>query len=169
MEFNTATAAELVHSFPGMKRPFSLSLAAFLVCSTISAQTNKSSLKALYGKPKKGSFVVTAGVKLVAVYDSDDEACVLTISGPISEQDLMKLFDKTVPPKARGVKQQDLDMCAGPCEHVIDYEKVNFTSGVIGTRQTSDPDALIVFKRKDCETAARAAKATGFSMRRTER
>ncbi len=80
----------------------------------------------------------------------------------------MKTFETVVPPRIRGPKKQDLVECAGGCERFIDFENVAFTSGVVGAEQTSDPDAVIVFKRRDCETAARDGEKTAFSIRKTK-
>jgi hypothetical protein len=41
----------------------------------------------------------------------------------------------------------------GACQRVLEYENVNFISGVVD-RQTSEPDASIVLKRPGCHQIA---------------
>ncbi|MGA2591744.1 MAG: hypothetical protein ABSH32_17665 [Bryobacteraceae bacterium] len=103
----------------------------------------QSSLKALYGEPVEAAFLVQTGVRLKAVYGSDRRACVLTTSGPISERELMRVFETAVPKSVRGIQKLSLDERMGVCR---------------GTSQTSGPAAVIVFKRKDCEAAANEQK-----------
>jgi hypothetical protein len=47
-------------------------------------------------------------LQLTTVYGPDHRACAYTISGPVSEDALMRAFAIVVPPAARGVKQQEL-------------------------------------------------------------
>lgn len=147
-------------------KPSALLAAAFLLCSfTARGQTTAAAiLRKTYARAHDGTFVVKPGVKIKVIDGSNVEACVLIISGPISEQELIKTFETAVPAKIRGSKKQDLEECAGGCEQFIDYENVSFTSGVIQNKQTSNPDALIVFKRKECEPAAEAARKIPFSI-----
>jgi hypothetical protein len=141
----------------------------FILSSMGFGQTTESSLKALYGEPVHDTFTVDPKVRIKAVYGSDHQACVLTISGPTSEQELMKIFETAVSAKARGLKKDELLDCAGACVRIIQFENVDFRSGVIGTSQTSEPGAFIIFKRKDCEKAAAEAKKIPLSIKYVER
>lgn len=132
-------------------------------------QTTEASLRALYGEPVNSTFIVKPNVKLHAVYGSGHQACVLTISGPLSQEELMKTFDAVVPAKTRGVKGWDLEECAGGCLQYTKFPTVDLTLGVIGATQVSEPDALVVFKRKDCERAAEDAKKIVFHTKSTRR
>ena len=71
-----------------------------LLSSAALGQTTESTLKALYSQASDGAFIVKPGVKIKAVYGSDRQACVLNISGPVSETELMTIFETSVPPRA---------------------------------------------------------------------
>jgi hypothetical protein len=154
-------------TLPKMRRCIPLGLALLLLSSAVCGQNTATILKNRYSRASDGAFVIKPGVKIKVIDGVNVQGCVLIILGPISQQELMKTFDTIVPPRIRGSKKQDLVECAGPCERFIDFENVDFTSGVLGAEQTSDPDAVIVFKRKNCETAARQGEKTAFSIRKT--
>jgi hypothetical protein len=147
-----------------MKARACLAPAILALCCGASAQTTESGLKALYGEPVQDTFLVRPDVQLHAVYGPDHKVCVLTISGPISERELMRVFDTIVPVKTRGLTRLSMIECMGVCRRVIHYENVEFTSGVIDS-QVSDPAESIVFKRKDCEAAANEQVKTGDANR----
>jgi len=136
-----------------------------LVSFTAFGQTTESSLRAVYPQAPDGTFVVKPGVKIKATYGADRQVCVFTITGPISEAELMKTFETAVPAKSRGLKRQELVECAGGCERSIQFENVGFISGVLGTWQTSEPAAMIVFKGKDCEKAVVEAEKIVFHLK----
>lgn len=140
-------------------------LGSFLLLAfTVFGQTTDKSLRHKYSQAADGSFIVKPGVTIKAVYGDNHQACVLTIAGPISEKELVKIFEKAVP-ESRGSKTQDLLECMGACTRVIEFENVSYRSAVVGT-QTADPDAVIIFGRKDCEPAADEAKKITFSIKR---
>ena len=138
-----------------------------LLASAGLGQTTESTLKTLYSQASHGAFVVKPGVEIKAVYGPHRQACVLNISGPVSETELMTIFETSVPPKSRGLKKIDLLECIGSCQRIIEFEHVDFMSGVVGNSQTSEPAATIIFKRKECEKAAENAMRIPFSLKST--
>ncbi|MBV8896953.1 MAG: hypothetical protein JO051_10615 [Acidobacteriaceae bacterium] len=106
----------------------------------------------------RSTFTVKPGVQIMATYGPQQEACVLTVTGAVSEQELLKVFDSVAPPKSRGVKKSDMIECVGACQRNISYEGVTFTTGVVGKAQTSEPAAIIVFEAPQCKKAAEGAK-----------
>ncbi len=125
--------------------------------SPVYAQFTSESLQQKYPQAADGSFVVEPGVTIKAIYGDRQQACVLTIFGAISAGELQKVFAEVVPAKSRGRKKLELRECTGGCVQLIDFKKLNFASGLVGT-QSSDPDAIITFKRRDCKTAVSEAR-----------
>lgn len=121
------------------------------------AQTTESTLKKSFRKASVDSFLVAPGVKMKAAYGLSRQVCVLTISGSISEANLMRTFEKAVPSKSRGAYLRRMSECMGMCIQRFTFEKVEITSGVIGNSQTSEPAAKIIFKRGECHAPASAA------------
>ena len=128
-----------------------------LLCPSVIAQTTESTLRKLFHQENKDSFLVEPGVKIKVVYGPSREVCVLTISGLISEANLMRTFEKAVPSKSRGVYLGRISECMGICIQRFTFEKVEVTSGVIGSSQISEPAANVIFKRRECHAAASAA------------
>ena len=144
---------------PNMRTPFLLTL--FLVTLiAATGQTTESQLKDLYGEPVDGVFSIKPDVKLKAFFNAARQACVLTISGPRTEKELMQVFDMVVPQQMRGAQKSDLTECAGGCERVMQFEKVELTSGVMDHWQTSEPAAIITFTNTECETQKKNANIT---------
>jgi len=125
-------------------------------------QTTESSLKRLYPRERKNTFIVRPGIRMKAIYGSRRKVCVLTISGPILEPDLMRVFETAVPKKSRGLYLQRLSECMGLCIQVFKFEKVELTLGVIGNSQKSEPSAVVIFRRPECEAAAKEVKKISF-------
>jgi len=144
-----------------------LGITSLLLVLTAFGQSAKGSLKNIYPQEPNGAFILKPGVTMSAVYGSHDQACVFTISGPISRQELMNTFE-TVVPKSRGGKHQTFYECDGlACFENYIFKNVYFTSFIVHG-QTSEPDALIVFKSKDCQRAARNAEKITFVVKRAE-
>ncbi len=59
-------------------------------------------------------------------------------------------------------------VCDGSCLRTVDYEKVRFASGLIGT-QTSNPAGTIEFLRPDCADASEIAKTIVFHIDHAKR
>jgi len=115
-----------------MKARTFLCLATLALSFSASAQTTESSLRALYGEPVEGAFLVKPGVTLRAVYGPNGQACALSIAGPISDGALMRVFETAVPASARGPKTLEMVECMSVCRRVTRFEHVEFISGVIG-------------------------------------
>ncbi len=135
---------------------------------TVCAQFTSESLRQKYPRAADGSFVVEPGVTIQAIYGDRQQACMLAIFGDISADKLKKVFEEVVPTKSRGRKKLELIQCSGGCVQLIDFEKLHFESGLIGT-QTSEPDATISFKRKECKAAASAGERISMSIKRDGR
>jgi len=120
-------------------------------------QVSEGSLRALYGKPVAGSYVVRPGVTITAIEGPKGEVCVLTISGPKTEEDLIAVIDKAVPPASRGLALGSLSECMGICRTTRNYEKVTIYSTVLAGGQLDNPAAIVTFKSKSCE-----ARVKGF-------
>jgi len=86
-----------------MKARTFLCLATLALSFSASAQTTESSLRALYGEPVEGAFLVKPGVTL-----------------------------RAVPASARGPKTLEMVECMSVCRRVTRFEHVEFISGVIG-------------------------------------
>lgn len=135
-------------------------LGLLLLAVPLFAQVSEAELTKLYpsGHSSLSTFTVKPGVQIKAIYGLHQEACVLTITGAVSEQELFRVFDAVAPPKSRGVKKLDLIECVGSCQRNIDYDNITFTTGVFGQTQTSEPAAILVFKARDCKNASEQAK-----------
>jgi hypothetical protein len=109
----------------------------------LSAQFSKARLMRLFASDhaSPSTFTVKPGVEIKAIYGPHEQACVLTVTGPVSEQELLKVFDTVAPPKSRGVKKSDMIECVGACQRNISYDWVTFTTGVVGQhkRQNQQP------------------------------
>jgi len=100
-----------------------------------------------------------------AVYGADHQACVLVISGSITEKEIMETFDRAVPAQSRGAKKQEWLECTGGCVKVFEFESLDLTSAVVG-KQTADPAATVLFKRKDCVTLVNEANKIAIHIKR---
>jgi hypothetical protein len=131
----------------------------------IFGQVSEASLRALYGNPVKGSYTVRPGVTMATSNGPKGEVCVLTIAGPVTEQQLMAMIDVAVPASSRGLALNHLLECLGACQSVRVYENATIRSAVM-SGQTSNPAAIISFKSKNCEERAKEARAQVFSINR---
>jgi hypothetical protein len=116
---------------------------------TVCAQFTNASLRQKYTQAADGTFVIEPGITLKAIYGNRQQACVLAIFGAISADKLKQVFDEVVPAKTRGHKKLELMQCVGGCMQLIDFQKLHFSSGLMGT-QTAEPDAIVSFKRREC-------------------
>src|SRR5690348_2064422 len=82
-------------------------LGPVLLSNPALGQVSESTLRAVYPQASNGAFVVKPGVEIKAVYGPHRHACVLYISGPVSQTELMTIFETSVPPKSRGLKKID--------------------------------------------------------------
>jgi hypothetical protein len=128
-------------------------------------QVSEASLRTLYGNPVKGSYTDGPGATMATSNGPKGEVCVLTISGPITEQQLMAMIDVAVPASSRGLALGNSLECVGACQSVRIYEKVTIRSAVM-SGQTSNPAAIVSFKSKNCEERAKEARAQVFSINR---
>jgi hypothetical protein len=132
----------------------------------VHAQFTSESLKQKYLQADDGSFVVEPGVTLKAIYGDRQQACVLAIFGAISADKLKQVFDQVVPAKTRGRKKLELIQCVGGCMQLIDFQKLHFSSGLVGT-QTAEPDAIVSFKRRDCKPGSSAVETIPMVLTRS--
>ena len=134
---------------------------ALMLAMTAFAQVTESRLRKLYpvNESAQATFFVRPGVQIKALLGSHKEACVLIITGAVSEKEVFRIFAAVAPPKSRGVKKIDSFMCAGPCQRNIEYGTVAFTTGVTPA-QTSNPAAIISFNTPDCKSASERARNT---------
>ena len=135
---------------------------------TSCAQFTSEGLHKKYIQAADDTFVIEPGITLKAIYGARQQACVLAIFGAISADKLKQVFDEVVPAKIRGRKKGELIQCSGGCVQMIDFEKLHFESGLIGT-QTSEPDATISFKRKECKAPASADERISMYIKRDGR
>jgi hypothetical protein len=99
-----------------------------------------------------------------AVYGAEKKVCALTISGPISERELFRVFDAVAPATWRGRNKQDFIECMAGCIRNVVYEEVDLSTGVL-PNQSSEPDAIITFRRPDCDVAAQHAREYGLKIK----
>jgi hypothetical protein len=137
----------------------------WLFAMPIFGQVSETSLRDLYGKPNTGRYIVRPGVTVATSDGPNGEICVLTISGPIAEQELTAIIDEAVPTASRGLALGRMVDCVGACLSVRRYEKLTISSAVMGG-QIADPAAIITSNSKNCEQRAKDARAKGFSMTR---
>ena len=130
-------------------------MCAAIFCLALGApgfgQVSEASLQALYGKPIDGSYVVHPGVTITVFDGPKGEVCVLTVSGPKTEEELIAIIDKAVPPASRGLALGSLITCMAICQTVRNYEKVTIYSTVLAGGQLDNPAAIVTFKSKSCE------------------
>ena len=131
----------------------------------VHAQFTSASLQQKYPQAASGGFVIEPGVTLKAIYGDRQQACVLAIFGAISADKLKQVFDEVVPAKSRGRKKLELIQCTGACVQEIDFQRLHYSSGLVGT-QTSQPDAIVSFKRRECKAAVSAGERIPLSIER---
>ena len=131
----------------------------------IFGQVNEATLRTLYGNPVNGSYTVRPGVTMATANGPKGEVCVLTITGPTTERQLMAIIDIAVPSSSRGLLLGQFLDCAGICQSVRDYEKVTISSAVMAG-QIANPAAIISFKGKNCEERTKEARVQGFLISR---
>lgn len=122
-------------------------------CSQGWSQITRQDLQKLYGKSANDSFVVGGGVNIHAYFGKNNLVCGLTILGANSQQQVKRIFDVVVPEKIRGAKKDEMIECAGPCESMAHFSNVHLDSGVFDAFQRSNPSAVIIFERPDCDQA----------------
>jgi hypothetical protein len=138
----------------------------FSVCLwPLAAQVNESELRRSYPIAADGNLVLDSGVELKAVFDRQGRACLLTLRGEVSENQVLRLFDTLAPAKSRGVKKQDIFECVGVCQREISYENVTLATGAVA-QQRSEPAAIIGFTRAECKDAVAEAKKTVLHIER---
>lgn len=126
-------------------------------------QVSEASLRALYGKPVNGSYVVRPGVTIDAFDGPKGEVCVLTVTGPATEQAVMDVVDQAVPAASRGLALGSMLECVGACESDWDYKKVTIVTAVMAG-QTATPAAVVTFKGQSCEQRVKEAGARSVSI-----
>jgi hypothetical protein len=148
-----------------MKRGFCQAISWFILGMPAFGQVSETSLRTLYGKPVNGSYIVRPGITIAVTDGPKGEACVLTISGPITEPELTTIIDQAVPAASRGLGLRSMIDCVGACQSIREYEKLTVSFAVMAG-QIARPAAIITFKSKSCEHRAREARAGGFSITR---
>jgi len=123
-------------------------------------QVSEESLRALYGKPVGGSYVVRPGVTVTAYEGPKGEVCVLTISGPKTEAYVMGVLDEVVPTASRGLALGAMSECAGICLIIRNYEKVTIDLTVLADGKLDNPAAEVTFKSKICEARVKEFRAS---------
>jgi len=130
-------------------------------------QVSEKKLRNQYGKPSNGSYTLRTRVSMSTSDGPRGKACVLTISGQLTETELIAIFDDLVATGARGAELNSLGIAAGPngtgLQWVRDYEKVSLVYFQPGRDRVVNPAAFITFKSKSC-AAAREAQTTGFKI-----
>jgi hypothetical protein len=129
-------------------------------------QVSEASLRALYGKPVNGSYVVRPGVTIDTSDGGKREVCVLTVTGPATEHAVMDVVDQAVPAASRGLALRSMLECVGDCVSNRIYEKATIVTAVMAG-QTATPAAIVTFKGKSCEQRVKEAGAKGFSITRS--
>src|SRR5450432_3666815 len=86
-----------------MRRRLCQVMFCFALGTPIFGQVSQASLRTLYGNPVKGSYAVGPGATMATSSGPKGEVCVLTISGPITERELMAIIDVAVPTSSRGL------------------------------------------------------------------
>ena len=125
-------------------------------------------MKRLYPVAPDGVFIMEPGIMVKAAFDKHGSACTLTLFGETSEDKVLKTFDMLVPAKKRG-SQTPLDMleCLGSCMRNVSYKDVYLVTGSVG-KATSDPAAIIGFRRSDCKAAVAEAQKQVFHLNRPQ-
>lgn len=146
-----------------LRLPLCQMIFCFALATPVCGQVSEASLQALYGPPIKGTYTVRPGVEIATSNGPKSEVCVLTVTGPRTEKQLMAVIDVAVPASSRGLALEQWLGCLGACQSIKEYEKVNISSAVM-SGQTANPAAIIIFKSKPCEERAKEARTHGFSI-----
>ena len=117
----------------------------------------------MYGNAVGGSYQVGPGITMSTFDGPKDQACVLKVYGPATDEQIMAIFDRAVPLRFRGLPLRTLIDCVGFCQEVMNYEKLTFISAVIAG-QTASPSAMILFKSEVCHQRSTEARALGFTV-----
>jgi hypothetical protein len=131
--------------------------ASILTSSLLFAETDEARMKRSYRVTPDGTFIIEPGVSAKAAFDEHGGACTFTLFGEMSEDKVLETFDVLVPTNERGSKKpQDMLECIGSCLRSFFYNHVTLSTGSVG-KVTSDPAAIISFKRSDCKAAVAEA------------
>ena len=130
---------------------FGTGVAWLALCVPAFGQVSEASLEARYGKPVAGSYVVRPGVTIKTYEGPKGEVCVLTISGPKTEKDLMAIVDQAVPSASRGLALGGVSVCAGICPTIRNYEKLTIETIVLYDGDRANATAAVTSKSKNCE------------------
>jgi hypothetical protein len=132
------------------------------------AESDEARMKRLYSVAPNGQFIIEPEVTLKAAFDKHGSACTLTLFGAMSEDKVFETFDRLVPAKKRGSgKPIDAIQCVGACMRTVTYKDVYLLTGAVG-KATSDPAAIIGFKRSDCKAAVAEAQKQVFHLNRNQ-
>ena len=127
--------------------------ASILTSSFLFAEADEARMKRSYRVTPDGAFIIEPGVTAKAAFDKHGGACTFTLFGEMSEGKVLQTFDVLVPAKKRGsTTPEDMLQCVGSCLRSIFYKNVDLATGSVG-KTTSDPAAIISFKRSDCKAA----------------
>lgn len=144
-------------------------LASILTSSLLCAEADEARMKRSYHVTPDAAFTIERGVTAKAVFDEHGNACTFTLFGDISEHKVLQTFDALVPTKKRGSKKpQDMLECMGACLRSISYRNVTLETGSVGNA-TSDPAAIISFKRSECKAAVAEAHKQVWHLNRTQK
>lgn len=123
-------------------------------------QVSQTSLRARYGEPVAGKYVVRPGVTIKTYDGPGGEVCVLTVSGPKTEVYMMGILDEVVPTASRGLALGAMSECMGICRETRTYEKLTIATTVMADGKLADPAAEVTSRSKSCEARVKEFRAS---------
>ena len=142
--------------------------ASMLTSCFLFAEADEARMKRSYRVTPEGAFVIESGVTAKAAFDKHGGACTFTLFGEITEDKVLQMFNVLVPAKKRGSKNpEEMLQCIGACVRTISYKSVDLTTGSVG-KATSEPAAIIRFKRSDCKSAVAEADKQVWHLNRDQ-